>query len=201
MKGWVWCLFRLGLGGFVQFIACSCRLGLQITQLMLCFWQKVPLLKTACSKTYLYLFVIFIHFPYFFIAKFRLCPRVRHCRSCIGQFFLCLWATELSLRSGEGTRWECHQPPEWSADRRALRHVATTNCSVHCLFQSKMQRLYNVVQTLLHQSNAILPRKKLRQPVGHILASFHITARRQTHEVIILIHFVYSCSCSVSLVF
>ena len=41
-------LFRMG--GFVQFIACTCKLGLQITQLMFVFDKKDHLLKTASVR-------------------------------------------------------------------------------------------------------------------------------------------------------
>ena len=41
-------LFRMG--GFVQFIACTCKLGLQITQLMFVFDKKDHLLKTTSVR-------------------------------------------------------------------------------------------------------------------------------------------------------
>ena len=165
-----------------------------------CFWQKDPLLKTASVR------IIYTCLSFSFIFHTSSLPSLGSVPCPALQILHWpVFPVPLSDRAF-ATQWRRHKMRVSPASRMVCRSKSVATCCDYKLFsslfvQSKMQRLYNVVQTLLHQSNAILPRKKLRQPVGHILASFHITARRQTHEVIIFIHFVYSCSCSVSLVF
>ena len=134
---------------------------------------------------------------------FRLCPVSEHSRSCNGHFFLRLRMTELSLHSGEGPRSECHLPrglqieecchyKPYQTLRETVRSVKTCCCTDHsdCCFR-----------LLQLKRNKILPRLFPVKGYTNQFAIFELrftsqlgllssTLKRDTHEVIILIHFV-----------